>query len=357
MADGTQIEWTDATWNVVIGCDKVSPGGDHCYAIRTAHRMQANPNAKVKAAYAGTEADGEWTGQVNLLEDRLDAPLKWRRPRRIFVNAQSDLFHKSVPDEFIARVWAVMANAPRHTFQILTKRPGRMRSLLKSDGFRRLLDIEWCRIPDWAPRLPDPDFVELHNPAYTTLPNVWLGVSVETQQWADLRIPVLSATPAAVRLLSMEPLLGPVDLSGLLHGTESCSTCGGSGSVDVAGGGAACPACGYEDRISMGRRNVDWVIVGGESGRGARPMHPDWARSLRDQCTAAGVPFLFKQWGEWAPLAAGVDRLTTRVTDQTPVTVLEDQERTVWRVGKKAAGREIDGRTWDEFPEAVTSRG
>jgi protein gp37 len=137
MADGSKIEWTDATWNVVIGCDKVSPGCDHCYAIRTAHRMQANPNPKIAAAYAGTEADGEWTGQVNLVEDRLELPLSWTRPRRIFVNAQSDLFHKDVPDEFIARVWAVMALAPQHTFQILTKRHGRMRSLLAVERLQR----------------------------------------------------------------------------------------------------------------------------------------------------------------------------------------------------------------------------
>ena len=128
MSDNTKIEWADATWNVVIGCDKVSPGCNHCYAIRTAHRMQGNPNPKVREPYAGTEVDGEWTGRVNLVQDRLDMPLRWQKPRKIFVNAQSDLFHDQVPDEYIARVWQAMGCAPQHTYQILTKRHARMRS-------------------------------------------------------------------------------------------------------------------------------------------------------------------------------------------------------------------------------------
>ena len=170
MADGTKIEWTDATWNVVIGCDKVSPGCDHCYAIRTAHRFQEHPNPAVASAYAGTEADGDWTGRVNLVESRLDLPLTWKRPRRIFVNAQSDLFHDQVPDEFIARVWAVMTRAPLHTFQILTKRHGRMRALLNSDEFISTIDLE----------LGGDGSADLfrHDVGWP-LPNVWLGVSVE----------------------------------------------------------------------------------------------------------------------------------------------------------------------------------
>ena len=274
MSDGTKIEWADATWNPIVGCTRVSPGCDHCYAIRTAHRMTANPNPLVSQAYAGTEAGGEWTGKVNLLADRLDQPLKWRRPRRIFVNAQSDLFHKDVPDEFIARVFAVMALTPRHTYQVLTKRHGRMRSLLRSDNFRPAVE----------------DAMRGMVAAYRTertwykawpLPNLWLGVSVEDQATADLRIPALLDTPAAVRWLSCEPLLGPVDITGYL-----------------------CSAGGSEF--------VDWVVVGGESGPRARPMHPAWARSLRDQCQAAGVPFHFKQAGsvlarEWGCTGKGTD--------------------------------------------------
>lgn len=330
MSANSNIEWTDATWNVVIGCDKVSPGCDHCYAIRTAHRMSANPNEKIAAAYAGTELDGEWTGKVNLIHDRLDLPLRWTKPKKIFVNAQSDLFHADVPDEFIARVFAVMACAQQHTFQILTKRPGRGRSLLSSPAFQ-----------NWVYRAINIRPIGERADIAGTLPlsNVWLGVSVEDQKRADLRVPNLLATPAAVRFLSCEPLLGPVCLDAF-H------------SPDGHQPGADLPCEAWPE-------DLDWVIVGGESGPGARPMHPDWARSLRDQCVEAGVAFHFKQWGEWAPDGYFVG----------DVRVLNDREyafpggsdlpsgythRAVRRVGKKAAGRVLDGRTWDEFPQAVT---
>jgi len=295
MSDKTGISWTDATWNPIVGCTKVSPGCDHCYAIRTAHRMTANPNPLVSQAYAGTESGGEWTGKVNLLADRLE-PLRWRKPRRIFVNAQSDLFHKGVPDEFIARVFAVMALTPRHTYQVLTKRHGRMRSLLRSDNFRPAVEDAMRGIVA-AYRTERPWY------AAWPLPNLWLGVSVEDQQWADIRIPALLDTPAAVRWLSCEPLLGPVDLRGLLQ----CFHCKTTHKFELC------------DRMShpvpygaLSKRHVDWVVVGGESGPGARPMHPAWARSLRDQCQAAGVPFHFKQAGsvlarEWGCTGKGTD--------------------------------------------------
>ncbi len=304
MADGTKIEWTDATWNVVIGCDKVSPGCDHCYAIRTAHRFQEHPNPAVAAAYAGTEADGDWTGRVNLVESRLDLPLRWKRPRRIFVNAQSDLFHKDVPDEFIARVWAVMALAPRHTFQILTKRHGRMRSLLASPDFHASVSRKVRGHVTLRPLDGHGD-----EAARWPLPNVWLGVSVEDQQRADLRIPALLDTPAAVRWLSCEPLLGPVDVIN-----------------------------GLGDSWLTG---IDWIVVGGESGPGSRPMHPEWARSLRDQCDVAGVPFLFKQWGSHRPSDVG-----TIVRNGVRYPMVPS--------GKRAAGRELDGRTWDEYPQGAS---
>lgn len=296
MSDGTKIEWADATWNPIVGCTKVSPGCDHCYAIRTAHRMTANPNPRVSQAYAGTEAGGEWTGKVNLLTDRLDQPLRWRKPRRIFVNAQSDLFHKDVPDEFIARVFAVMALTPRHTYQVLTKRHGRMRSLLRSDNFRPAVE-------DAMRGIVAAYRTERAWYAAWPLPNLWLGVSVEDQQWADIRVPALLDTPAAVRWLSCEPLLGPVDLRGLLQ----CFHCKTTHKFELC------------DRMShpvpygaLSKRHVDWVVVGGESGPGARPMHPAWARSLRDQCQDAGVPFHFKQAGsvlarEWGCTGKGTD--------------------------------------------------
>lgn len=329
MADGSKIEWTDATWNVVIGCDKVSPGCDHCYAIRTAHRMQANPNPKIAAAYAGTEADGEWTGQVNLVEDRLELPLSWTRPRRIFVNAQSDLFHKDVPDEFIARVWAVMALAPRHTFQILTKRHGRMRSLLASPDFHASVSRKVRGHVTLRPLDGHGD-----EAARWPLPNVWLGVSVEDQQRADLRIPALLDTPASVRWLSCEPLLGPVDLSRYLDPERDC-TC----RVPLMEG-AGQHSLGCE---CIAQPEVRWIVAGGESGPGARPMHPDWARTLRDQCVAAGIPFLFKQWGSHRPSAVGS---IVRGGVRFPMVP----------ASKRAAGRELDGRTWDEYPQEV-SRG
>jgi protein gp37 len=314
MSADSKIEWTDATWNVVIGCDKVSPGCDHCYAIRTAHRMQANPNPKIAAAYAGTEADGEWTGKVNLIHDRLDLPLRWTKPKKIFVNAQSDLFHADVPDDFIARVWAVMALAPQHTFQILTKRPARMRALLNSERFDEL--FAEALYTTEHPR--GEEQAEPIGSAPGPLPNVWLGVSVEDQKRADLRVPALLMTPAAVRFLSMEPLLGPVDLTRIAY------TDGGGTHLDVANGRHGIP-----DLWQAPAQHIDWVIVGGESGPGARPMHPTWVDRLRDQCVAAGVAFHFKQWGS------------------------HDEHGTPTH--KKAAGRELDGRTWDEFPESVTA--
>jgi protein gp37 len=328
MSDKTEISWTDATWNPVVGCTKVSAGCDNCYAIRTAHRMTANPNPLVSQAYAGTEAGGEWTGKVNLLTDRLDQPLRWRKPRRIFVNAQSDLFHKDVPDEFIARVFAVMALTPRHTYQVLTKRHGRMRSLLRSDNFRPAVE-------DAMRGIVAAYRTERAWYAAWPLPNLWLGVSVEDQSTADLRMPALLDTPAAVRWISAEPLLGPVDLRGLLQ----CFHCKTTHKFELC------------DRMShpvpygaLSKRHVDWVVVGGESGPGARPMHPAWARTLRDQCAASGVPYFFKQWGEWAP------------EDQTPEeTVIPAQYRHddstgCMRLGRRASGDLLDGVLHHEWP-------
>ncbi len=315
MSDKTKIEWTDATWNPVTGCTKVSAGCDHCYAESIATR------------FAGTKAYPNGF-DVTLWPERLDQPLRWQRPRRVFVNSMSDLFHDQVPDEFIARVFAVMACSYRHTFQVLTKRPGRMRSLLNSPEFVRLFDREFCSIPDWNDRWPDLEFAPAGHVWHLEngpLPNVWLGVSVEDQKWANIRIPQLLATPAAVRFLSCEPLLGPVDLASWFHTSECIAS-------------QEPPWCTCH---LLTGTSVDWVIVGGESGPHARPMHPDWARSLRDQCVAAGVPFLFKQWGEWAPAVRSTDRLKHYFGDGVMVS----------RCGKRNAGRLLDGRTWDEYPD------
>lgn len=238
MADRSAIEWTESTWNPVTGCTKVSPGCDNCYAERLAARLQAMGNPRYVNGFEPT-----------LHEDLLELPLRWRQPRLVFVNSMSDLFHPKVPTAFIQAVFEVMATAERHTFQVLTKRPKRAAVLTDA--------LPWS-------------------------PNVWLGTSVEQQDYIS-RINDLRRTDAAVRFLSLEPLLGPLEL-------------------DL-------------DRIG-------WVIAGGESGPGARPVNVEWIRSIRDQCSAARVPFFFKQWGGRTP---------------------------------KAGGRELDGRTWDQMPSRTAA--
>jgi protein gp37 len=284
-------------------------------------------------------------------EGALRDPLKWRKPSKVFVNSMSDLFHADVPDEFLAKVFAVMAAAPQHTFQILTKRHARMRSLLNSENFAEQVANEMAAL--WK--------VDSVAPLRGPLPNVWLGVSVEDQRWADIRIPALLETPAAVRFLSCEPLLGPVKLP-LINEVEGC-TCGGSYC------GIHERGCGLEPGPAWG--NLHWVIVGGESGPKARPMHLSWVRSLRDQCTDAGVPFFFKQHGAWAPWASHLegedgpgDTFVNPDGDTGHVWFNEnlgyptnctrnwgEHSQIVSRVGKKHAGRLLDGRTWDEYPQ------
>jgi protein gp37 len=331
MSATSQIEWTDATWNPLVGCTKVSPGCDNCYA-ETQINTRFHPAALAKGGKQ-LEAFPAPFDQVSIRPDRfLIQPLHWETPRRVFVNSLSDLFHDDVPDEFIAKVFAVMALAKQHTFQLLTKRHGRMRSLLNSDAFWALVSE---REQDFTYPTGGSEWFWDGQP----LPNVWLGVSVENQQWANVRIPVLLDTPAAVRFLSCEPLLGPIDLNRAIE-------------PNFARGG-------WKDLSRL-----HWVIAGGESGPGARPLHPDWARSLRDQCVAAGVPFLFKQWGNWAPAGMRYD-----TTDRTHLVQLDGRDRGIpwcgWKLDqptaaamhrsdKRAAGRELDGRTWDEYP-AVAS--
>jgi protein gp37 len=231
----TAIEWTQSTWNPVTGCTKISRGCRHCYAERMAGRLQAMGQARYRNGF-----------RLTLHPEAVELPLRWRQPQMVFVNSMSDLFHRGVPEEFIARVFAVMQQASHHTFQVLTKRAERLASL--------------------APRLPWP-------------PNVWAGVTVEDADYVG-RIDLLKQVPAAVRFVSLEPLLGPID------------------------------------RLPLS--GIHWVIVGGESGPGARPMRAEWVHAVRDQCVAARVPFFFKQWGG------------TRRT---------------------AAGRLLDSRLWDEYPE------
>lgn len=463
MGAKTEISWTDSTWSPVTGCTKVSEGCDHCYAETIAHRFAGTP------AYPNGFA-------VTLRPERLDQPLRWQRPRRIFVNSMSDLFHADVPDEFIARVWQAMSGAPQHTYQILTKRPGRMQSWVRRwysgaieepfeerpvPGFpgytittrgdvigkrsgaalspdkgekghlrvtmyrdssaqgeralvhrlmletfvrparpgeqachrngdasdNRLSNLYWgTQEENWRDRIshgngrsyaklteddvstirrradegesayriakdypvsdtqirnvlkgaqwalpPARDDQRCAAPARALLDFVWLGTSVESQKWADVRVPQLLQTPAAVRFLSCEPLLGPVDL------VPSLRAWAGGDAVQI-------------------NHHLHWVIVGGESGPHARPMHPDWARSLRDQCVAAGVAFHFKQWGEWAPIPDNARAMFSRVRRNICIhgrmPSATDPGTPMARCGKRLAGRELDGRTWDEYPEA-----
>ena len=297
----TAIEWTDETWNPVTGCDRVSPGCDNCYALTLAKRLKAMGQPKYQR-----DGDPRTSGpgfRLTVHPEELDRPLRWRRPRRVFVNSMSDLFHRDVPDAFIAQVFSVMARAQQHTFQVLTKRPRRMVDLLGSvdAGGQALLEDLW-----------DEGEARGLYEAPWPLPNVWLGTSIESDRYT-FRADALRATPAAVRFLSLEPLLGPLP------------------SLDLTG--------------------IDWVIVGGESGPGARPMHPDWVRDIRDRCVDAGVAFFFKQWGNYRPL---LDYLTDGGGCPVPMVELPTPDGSrrgeMARVGKKAAGRELDGRTWDDMP-------
>jgi len=280
MADQSHIQWCDATWNTISGCTRISEGCEGCYIERTpplrmAHRRFDSPQV------------GGTTGVI-LHEDRLALPLSWRKPRNVFVNSLSDLFHESVPDAHIAKVFATMARAEQHTFQILTKRPARMRSLL-ADGGVKLMEATFDE--DTAMALYD---------SCWPLPNVWLGVSVENQQWADARIPALLATEAEVRFISAEPLLGPIDLHRL--GTR------GGALIDALGGDVT--STGGEV-YSAAPSVLDWVIVGGESGPGARAMDSVWAMDLVIQCQARRpfVPVFMKQMGSaWAREHGGADR-------------------------------------------------
>lgn len=357
MSAPTSISWTDYSWNPVSGCTKVSAGCDNCYAESIATRFAGTP------AYPNGFA-------VTLKPERLADPLRKRswRGKKVFVNSMSDLFHKDVPDEYVASVFAVMAAARETTFQVLTKRPARMRALLSSGQFRLQVGVEYV----WGEHVPDSAPGRIAWP----LPNVWLGISVEDQAAADLRIPLLLDTPAAVRFLSCEPLLGPVDLRDHVDrwteddlGTCDWGNCN-SASVALRRDYAHDPTDVHMLSVCAAHRGIDWVIVGGESGPGARPMHPEWVRSLRDQCVAAGVPFHFKQRGEWTWNEPGAFRMPTKplsdrvavmhpagMTAMTKTNPFDPFERgrpnwatRIERVGKKAAGRELDGRTWDEFP-------
>jgi protein gp37 len=310
MADKSKIEWTDATWNPIRGCSRVSDGCRNCYAEKVANRFKGKG-----MPYEGLIAkSGAWNGNIKFVHHLMDQPTRWKKPRRIFVNSMSDLFHENVPVETIAEIFGIMARCPQHTFQVLTKRPERMHQLLNSFGFE-----VWVR--DCIKYEPQAEIMQW------PLPNVWLGVSAEDQQTANERIPLLLDTRAAVRWVSAEPLLGEIDLNRIILKESigkppiSISALRGwyGGWLDAEGNPA----------------KLDWVVVGGESGKGARLIDSDWVRLMRDQCASVETPFFFKQWGQFAPLKAS----------KTELEWMQHFE------SKKAAGRELDGITHDEFPQ------
>lgn len=355
MAEQSTIEWTDATWNPVTGCSVVSPGCTNCYAMKLAGtRLRSLPSRR--GLTVETKAGPVWNGEVRLNEEWLMQPLRWRRPRKIFVCAHGDLFAENVPDAWIDRVFAVMALAPQHTFQVLTKRSARMRTYLSDPTLLMRLRGAVCRQDivlgaDWA---SDVHFGVTDG---LPLPNVWLGVSAEDQRRAYERVPDLLATPAAVRFVSAEPLLGPIDFDAMpfAEGDPRHRWSALTGQAIMYATGED----GHPDftvrMLNPLKPRLDWIIVGGESGPGARPMHPAWARQIRDACAKAGVAYLFKQWGAWVPEARGSDWM---ILDAEGGLDLPDHrwpdedagEVAVTRTGKKAAGRLLDGMTHDAFP-------
>lgn len=342
------IAWTDQTWNPVRGCSRVSDGCTNCYAETMAARF-----CGAGQPYEGTinPETKRWNGKVRLVHEHLEDPLHWKRPRRIFVNSMSDLFHPEVPDKFIDNIFAVMALCQQHTFQVLTKRPERM---LEYVARRTTMpNIDQLAFELARDKLNGTHIGSEWEAIKWTLPNVHLGVTIENQQAADERIPLLLQTPAAVRWVSVEPMLDAVDLERVLWPDKVAHR------VDVLRGGYWCkaphmlgapsaeigePKGGFVNHSDM-PATLDWVVCGGESGANARPMHPDWVRGLRDQCKAADVPFMFKQWGEWVPMMGCVQGVTVRGEKHI------HQDGTIMgRAGKKAAGRLLDGVLHDGYP-------
>jgi protein gp37 len=354
MGEKSKIEWTDATWNPIVGCSVISPGCTNCYAMRSAHRIEAMREGswqKVLMAgkpipdgpYSGTtkvvNGNPVWTGKLALApESTLLKPLRWKRPRMIFVNSMSDLFHENVPDEWIDRVFGVIACCPQHTFQILTKRSNRMRSYFERLAAKE--ESDWLRDPrrpdvpvqvrhcieEMARSVSGLPFQERIVAGGWPLSNVWLGNSVEDQKRADARREHLQAIAAQgwTTFVSYEPALGPVDWTGW-----EC---------------------------------LSWLISGGESGPGARPSHPGWHRAARDFCQRNRIAYFFKQYGEYSPGRS--DALLRKsdspgavehVNNGAYLAVSHDGLTGEYlnRTGKKHADRLLDGRTWDEMPSAV----
>lgn len=315
MADGTKIEWSDMTWNVITGCTVLSAGCKRCYAMRLAGTRLRNHHSREGLTVA-TSAGPVWNGKVRFNDCWLLDPLRKRRPRLIFLNAHGDTWHEDVREEWIDQTLAVVALSPQHIIQSLTKRSARMRAYLNDPATpgRIIAAVEQLHRAGAIDRKTFERFALVW-----PLPNLFAGVSVENQRWADERIPDLLASPAAVRWLSCEPLLGPIDLTNI------------AGNMPEYGDKRAHGTDVLTPHNMILRPQIDCVVTGGESGPGSRVMLKEWPRQIRDHCAAAGVFFDFKQWGEWAP---------TRIVG-TSIEILG--ARSMTRYGKKAAGRLLDG--------------
>lgn len=345
----SKIEWTEKTWNVSTGCNKVSEGCKHCYAeVMHKRQMVLNPEK-----YAHPFLDGAFPHEASL-----EAPLRWKKPAMIFVNSMSDLFHENIPFEFIYKVYKVIEKCEKHTFQILTKRPERAKEfyywLMQYPFYQQRSFAEWFH-------------------------NVLIGTSVENQEQADKRIPYLLQIPAAVRFLSCEPLLSEVDLRLPVkvwidaNGDKRCDHCCNKDRCDEPGHyyRPECPYCRGTGKGTL----LHWVNVGGESGHGARPLHPDWARKIRDDCQAARVAFFFKQWGEYLPQTEWenmqLQPLPTNGIFQYRNGDIKKYSYDSWnaihfepsiimayeKLGKKHTGRLLDGLEYSEYPNSEIVKG
>ena len=345
-----KIQWLNLpgykgeTWNPIIGCSKVSEGCRNCYAekmaFRIAHIEISGHKELNYAKVVGIGANRSWNGETQMVESQLTKPLSWKKPRIVFVCSMGDLFHESIPFEWTDRIFKLMYKAKQHKFIILTKRPKQMIEYFKWVG-----DRAGCTIYDMAPSKDS---------------NLIFGVSIEDQKTADQRIPLLLSLPVTNRMISIEPMLGPLDLTpflpiapkGEIHHTDQY----------LEKEGRSFPQQG---EMSEGQRGLSWVICGGESGSAARPMHPDWVRSVRDQCQAAGVPFFFKQWGEWLPaaqnnvnenLSAKRENIISMSAEgdygpyfKTDYMVDDRNYKTIAKIGRKAAGNLLDGVKHEEY--------
>lgn len=354
----TKIDWADMVWNPVTGCSKISEGCQNCYAERMTKRLQLMAPKKYSQGFA-----------VKCHHEALQEPLKIKKSQRIFVCSMSDLFHNDVPFEFIDRVFAVMALCPQHTFIVLTKRPQRMAEYCQRLGKHASKDPVSLASVEFA---PEGSFFWKLTDIGWALPNVWLGVTAENQARADERIPILLQIPAAVRFVSIEPMLGPIDLGFDIATCKCCFPRWKSrwirlnrhiradfplALIEGNGQSQASPGLYRAESNKHGALHInglgvrpseatalaapDWIICGGETGPGARPMHPDWVRSLRDQCAAANVPFFFKQWGEWFPDTKRCFLAQSQIFGNTAI----------FKIGKKAAGHMLDGKEHRSFPK------